>query len=232
MYNLPILTPRLALVASFVRNNVKVVDIGTDHAYLPVWLELSNICSSCIAADIKRGPLERAENTVKKYNANTVKLRLSDGLTEIFPQEADDIIIAGMGGELIISIINNCKWLNDSSKHLILQPMTAQDELRQGLYEHGFEIQSEAVAKETNKLYVIMSVQYCGFKFTPDKLFCVAGKLFESDDPYAREYIESKIEKLQKKAAGLSKAKVRMKELEEVKELLSQLLIKTAQYKI
>jgi tRNA (adenine22-N1)-methyltransferase len=223
MNNPPILSPRLALVASFVRNNTQVVDIGTDHAYLPVWLALTNRCSSCIAADIKTGPLGHAENTVKKYNANTVKLRLSDGLTEILPQEADDIIIAGMGGELIISIIENCKWLDDSNKHLVLQPMTAQDELRQGLYENGFEILSEAVAKESNKLYVVMSVCYCGVKDTPKKLFCITGKLFESDDPLAKEYIAKKIEKLQKKGAGLRKAKVRTKELEDVEELIRQL---------
>jgi tRNA (adenine22-N1)-methyltransferase len=227
MNKLPVLTPRLALVASFVRNNVKVVDIGTDHAYIPVWLTLSNICSGCIAADIKSGPLGRAENTVKKYNADHVKLRLSDGLYGILPQEADDIIIAGMGGELIISIIESCEWLMDSGKHLILQPMTAQDELRKGLYEHGFEILCESVAKENNKLYVVMTVQYCGVKFTPDKKFCIVGSLFESDDELAREYIANKIEKLKKKAAGLSKAKVRTAELSDVEDLLSQFKIRS-----
>jgi tRNA (adenine22-N1)-methyltransferase len=219
----PKLTPRLALVASFVRKNAKVVDIGTDHAYIPVWLALSDLCSSCIAADIKEGPLERAENTVKKYNVSTVKLRQSDGLISILPDEADDIIIAGMGGELIISIIEKCEWLNDNNKQLILQPMTAHDELRQGLYERGFEILNEAVAKEKNKLYVVMTVRYCGIKFTPDKLFCTVGKLIEKNDPISKEYIASKIEKLQKKAAGLKKAKIMTKELYVVEEILRNL---------
>jgi tRNA (adenine22-N1)-methyltransferase len=226
MDNLPVLTPRLALVASLVRDNINVVDIGTDHAYIPVWLTLANKCNCCIAADIKKGPLGRAEDTVLKYNANAVKLRLSNGLDEILPNEADDIIIAGMGGVLILQIINKCEWLFDCSKHLVLQPMTAQDELRQGLYENGFEILEEAVAKEGNKLYVVMSVCYCGIKYTPDKLFCITGKLIDSNDPLAKEYIASKREKLLKKTVGLRKAKIIAKELAEVEETLKSLEFK------
>lgn len=223
MNNLPVLTPRLALVASLVHDNIKVVDIGTDHAYIPVWLTLTNKCSDCIAADIKKGPLGRAENTVLRYNANAVKLRLSNGLDDIMPSEADDIIIAGMGGVLILQIINKCEWLFDCNKHLVLQPMTAQEELRQGLYENGFEIIEEAVAKEGSKLYVVMSVCYCGIKYTPDKLFCITGKLIDSDDPLAKEYIASKREKLIKKVNGMRKAKIITEELNELEKTIKSL---------
>jgi tRNA (adenine22-N1)-methyltransferase len=124
--NLPKLTPRLALIASKVRKSTVVCDIGTDHAYLPVYFVNSGISLFAIAADIKVGPLQKAKQTIEKYNAaDKVKTILSNGFLEIDKTSFQDAIIAGMGGELIAEIIENAPFLKDGDRTLILQPMTA-----------------------------------------------------------------------------------------------------------
>ncbi|MDR3645372.1 MAG: class I SAM-dependent methyltransferase, partial [Clostridia bacterium] len=172
MKDLPPLTPRLRAVASLVREGVNVADIGTDHAYLAVWLVRSGGCGRCIACDVNAGPLERARETLRAYGAqDRVELRLADGLDAVRAQEADDVVIAGMGGELIAEIIARCGWLRESSKHLVLQPMTAQPELRRALCRSGFEIVREGAAREGAKLYVVISAVFTGRVSEPDELF-------------------------------------------------------------
>ena len=105
------LDSRLLMCADFVRKDAKLADIGTDHAYLPLWLCLSGKCPSAIAADINPEPLSRGEAAIKNANAeNLVKTRLSNGLEKIASGEADDVVIAGMGGELISTILVNCPF--------------------------------------------------------------------------------------------------------------------------
>lgn len=90
---------RLALCADFVRDGAKVADIGTDHAYLPVWLCRIGRCDTAIAADINPLPLERGIETINNSGLNNrIEARLSNGLEKISGDEADDIVIAGMGG--------------------------------------------------------------------------------------------------------------------------------------
>lgn len=206
----PHLTARLALVASFVRNGAKIADIGTDHAYVPVFLVNSGISPCAVASDVKSGPLERAVCTARTYGADQkMKFILTDGLDKIEPNSADDIIIAGMGGELIAAIIGRCEWLKDPAKHLILQPMTSQEELRWFLCENGYAIEKESVAKERHgqKLYVVMSVYYSGKIRKIDTLYSYVGELALTGGKNGRDYLENKAKLLEKKAAGLSHAK-------------------------
>ena len=94
-----VLSPRLAMCASFVRRGCRMADIGTDHAYLPVWLVKSGYIKSAVAADIRPGPLENGRRTIQTYHVQRqVSTRLTDGLLQISPEECDDIVIAGMGG--------------------------------------------------------------------------------------------------------------------------------------
>lgn len=111
---------RLRLCAEFVRNGAKLADIGSDHAYLPVWLCQNGKCPSAIAADINPEPLKRGHDTVVEANlTDKIETRLSDGLKSINSGEADDIVIAGMGGELIARIIGDCGFSKDKSKQFI-----------------------------------------------------------------------------------------------------------------
>lgn len=220
MKTLPKLTPRLHAVASLVRCGKRAADIGTDHGYLAVWLTKSGTCPSCIACDVNEGPLQRAQETVRVYGAQEmVSLRLSDGLDAVRPMEADDIVIAGMGGELIAKIIARCEWLRGGEKHLVLQPMTAQPELRKVLCENGFEILREVVAREGEKLYVVMSAVYSGRVFEPDALFMLTGKIPQNRDELSGAYLRKLAQTMQKQVDGMAKAKQMPEGMEETRQL-------------
>ena len=210
-HNLPNLTARLKLVKSFVREGRTVADIGTDHAYLPVYLVNSGICPHAVACDIREGPLKRAKMTAEEYNASgKIDFYLTDGLEGIKENQADDIVIAGMGGELISEIILKCNWIKNPEKHLILQPMTAQEDLRAFLCENGFKIDKEAVAleKQGQKCYLVISAYYDGKKRCADPYFCYTGLLAEGGQNEL-VYLKQKANSLYKKANGLKKAKSR-----------------------
>ena len=115
------LKPRLQTAADMVRIGSRVADIGTDHAYLPASLILSGKIPSAVAADLRKGPLENAEETVRNNHIeDRVQLRLSDGLKCVSPDEADDIVIAGMGGILISEILTAAEWVRNPRYKLIL----------------------------------------------------------------------------------------------------------------
>lgn len=208
--NLPNLTPRLKTVMNFVRPGRTVADIGTDHAYLPVFLVNSGISPNAVASDVKEGPLSRAKLTAKNYRAaEKIKFLLSDGLDKIKESEADEIIIAGMGGELISEIISKCEWIKNPQKHLILQPMTAQEQLRSFLCQNGFAIEKEsaAVEKHGKKCYLIMSVFYDGKVREADEFYCLTGEL-KSGGENERAYLNRTVTALLKKANGISMSKI------------------------
>ena len=115
------LDERLKTVAALVRPGSRVADIGTDHGYLPVYLVKEGICPRAIAADLRSGPLESARRHVTAAGlSDRIDLRLGDGLTPIEPQEVDDMIIAGMGGETIAGILAAADWVRQPRLRLIL----------------------------------------------------------------------------------------------------------------
>lgn len=201
------LDSRLALCADFVRNGSRVADIGTDHAYLPVWLCKNNIAKSAIAADINPAPLQHGRQTIEKYNAqDMVTTCLSNGLEKISSNNIDDIIIAGMGGELIVSILSNAPWIKNSKYHFILQPMTKAEILREYLYSNGFDIECEKVALAENKLYTVMSVFYTGIVEDNTKLRKYYGKINPMESRNNYEYIIKVANALIKKGSAIEKA--------------------------
>lgn len=196
---------RLALCAELVRNNARIADIGTDHAYLPIWLARTGRISHAIAADLRPEPLHSGKENIAKYHVeNMIETRLSDGLTAITADEVDDIIIAGMGGELIAKIIDAAPWVRDNKKHLILQPMTKSEHLREYLYKNGFEIIKENAVVADNKVYSVMCCVYSEKEIVFDNTAIYIGKLNEDNSDAAREYILGKIKMLELKANGLS----------------------------
>ncbi len=196
------LDKRLELCASFVRDGIKIADIGTDHAYLPIWLMLNNKIESALACDINEGPLMSGRADVLRYNlADKITLRLSDGLKNVKETEADDIIIAGMGGELIARIINDCDWAKNEEKRIILQPMTKCEVLIKELYENGFEILEQKACECDKKHYTVMLVQYTGKCQTPKRSFLYTGKLDVTDEQ-AKVYLSHIISHLEKRTRG------------------------------
>ena len=112
---------RLSLCADYVREGSRLADIGTDHGYLPIALCQSGKIPSALACDINPLPLRSAEENIARFGlSKKIQTRLSDGLKEVSPDEADDVVIAGMGGELIRDILTAAPWVKDGEKHLVL----------------------------------------------------------------------------------------------------------------
>ena len=166
------LTPRLYAAAAFCRDDSFVADIGTDHAYLPIYLCLEGKARGAVASDINAGPVERAVENIKKYGLEqSISVRRADGLAGIEVFRPDDIMILGMGGELIARIIEDAPWTKDNGINLCLQPMTHPEYLRKFLLDNGYEIIDEAIAEE-EKIYQIILARYSGVSdsYTPEEL--------------------------------------------------------------
>ena len=197
------LDSRLSLCASFVRQDSKLADIGTDHAYLPVWLCQNGVCKSAVAADINPEPLSRGQLTIAQAGLeDKVKTRLSDGLKGISADEADDIVIAGMGGELIAKIILDCEYSRDKDKRFILQPMTKSELLIERLCQNGFEILSQDCCVASNKCYTVLLVQYSGEKRAYSEVYPYICELKPKENETHLRFIKAHIERLLKKANG------------------------------
>ncbi len=159
------LDARLSAVASLVRDGVTLYDIGSDHAYLPASLLTQNKIPFAYICDVARGPLSKAEKTVNEYGVgDKCRLCLSDGMKSVDVIPPCDISIAGMGGELIASIIDACPDVRNPDVRLVLQPMTRGEELRKYLCENGFEILYEITVFE-GKYYTVISCRYTGNKY-------------------------------------------------------------------
>ncbi len=194
------LNNRLALCAEMVRRGTRIADIGTDHAYLPVWLVRAGFASFALACDIKAEPLKAGELTIKKYHAeDLIETRLCDGLRGVKSDEVDDIIIAGMGGETIVHILSDAQWLKDKSKRLILQPMSKHELVISWLGENGFEIKEHRCTVAENKIYTAFCAEFTGSKKTPDEIFNYTGHL-KSSDENDRRFLYSTVNHLEKKS--------------------------------
>lgn len=197
------LSPRLALIAGWVPPGAKLADVGTDHAYLPVWLTLHGRVASAIASDLRKGPLERARATGRTYGAEGIDFRLGDGLAFIRPDEADTIVIAGMGGENIAAILAAAPWTADGRHTLLLQPQTRAEELRRFLMDHGYAITREALVCDRGTIYPVMEAGAGEMTLSLGQLWGGA-KLLR--DPLGDRYIIEKIIRLQGAVAGLNRS--------------------------
>lgn len=153
------ITPRLRCIINHT-NGKKIADIGTDHAYIPIYLIENNISEYVIASDIGKGPAEIAKSNIENHNiSDKIEVRIGNGLSVLKEDEVNTIIIAGMGGQLISEIID--ADLNTAKKcSLVLQPMNAQYELRKYLITNGFKITDEDIAIEGFKIYNIINAEY------------------------------------------------------------------------
>lgn len=162
------LSPRLRTAVPFVRPGHLLCDVGTDHAYLPIYLCQAGILTPqphraicAIASDIREGPVERARLHVSAAGLTdrilTVRTPGLDGLDRYAPT---DITIFGMGGELIVSILEKADFVCSPDVRLILQPMTHPEILRQWLLSHGFRIMGERLSSEEQRLYQTICAGY------------------------------------------------------------------------
>lgn len=154
---------RLRKCAELVRDGAVLADVGTDHAYLPIFLLEEGKIERAVLSDINKGPLDRAYDNVREANlVDKTELVLTDGAAALEGKGITDYTIAGMGGELIASIIENAPHLKDEGISLVLQPMSRPEALRSYLYENGFSIDMEEYVFDEGKYYVAMRASYTG----------------------------------------------------------------------
>ena len=154
-----VLSKRLEAVTAFVDKGMSAADVGTDHAYVPIALVERGICPFVIAMDVKPGPLERAGENIAAHHLNgRISTRLSNGLEALADKEADCVIISGMGGSLILKILQEAGSLLYSLKTLVLSPQSDQDRVREWLWQRGFGFADEVMVEEDGKFYVVMKI--------------------------------------------------------------------------
>ncbi len=219
------LSPRLKMVADMVRPGVVAADIGTDHAYMPIYLLEKRICPTVIAADLKQGPLENARMSVSFAGlTDKIDVRLSDGLDRIEAHEAQDIIIAGMGGNLIVELLARTAWLRDSEKRLLIQPMSHAEVVREYLCKNRFKILFEQACFEGSRVYTAMCAS---FQDAPLQSFGSAyyyiGELVKSGSAAADWHIEKTYKRLAKRMNALAVSDINPEEVAHLQAILKDI---------
>ncbi len=222
------LSKRLSAVASMVTEGNRLVDVGCDHGYLPLYLYLNKKIPSAIAMDVRPGPLSRAREHIAEYGLEKyIETRLSDGLLALSPGEGDTLTIAGMGGPLMERILTAKEEVRESFRELILQPQSDIPHFRRFLREIGWEIVEEEIVLEDGKFYPMMKAVRGEARtvpgdmpYTPEEAF--GGLLLKKRHPVLKLYLERELrirneilEKLKEAAAD-----DRRKEVEEERRLI------------
>lgn len=153
------LSLRLAAIGELVTEGNRLVDVGCDHGYLPVYLIQNKKIPSAIAMDVGKGPLMRAKEHIEEYGLTEyIETRLSDGLSKLAAGEGDTLVIAGMGGPLMERILSQGSKVTESFQEMILQPQSDIPHFRKFIYEKGWKIIAENLILEDGKYYPMMKV--------------------------------------------------------------------------
>lgn len=224
------LSKRMQMIANMVKPSAVVADIGTDHGYIPIWLAKNRIAQHVIAADVRKGPLARAQEHISESGLeDRIELRLGNGLHVLSPGEAERIIIAGMGGLLMIQILSDCPDIAAKAEELILSPQSDIDSVRKYLHQAGFCIEAEDMTEEEGKYYTVMRCRPgtdCTY-LPEDYLF--GRDLIEKAHPVLLDYLHKKAEKTEQIMEQLSgmnteKCQKRIAEMDRERTLITDAL--------
>lgn len=217
------LSERLCAVASFIEPCGTVADVGTDHGYLPVWLLQTHTAQYVFASDIHAGPLDRARSSAAEYSLeNRIRFELCDGLQFAGADAADTVVVAGMGGETIISILAAAPWTKQA-RRLVLQPQSKIAELTEWLQQNGYTLADAKLCLDAGKLYRVLDVRGC----PADTAVVVEDLLLRRRDALLPRYFAEKSARLCRAIAGMERAEQRemtaelqrgRKELERIKQ--------------
>ncbi len=201
------LSKRMRMVADMVPRSEIVADIGCDHGYLSIWLVREGVADHVIAMDLRSGPLSRAQENIRFFHQEEyVETRLSDGVEKLLVGEAETLVFAGMGGELMSGLLKKGEAQVQAAKCLVLQPQSDVTMVRTELRRQGYVIDKEDCCVEDGKYYVVMRA----FHGTPVNARTsyedIYGRyLTERRHPVYREFLE---EELRKKQAMLTQLRV------------------------
>lgn len=215
---------RLTTAAALVTQGYTLADVGTDHGYIPIYLLQQKKIPAAIAMDINEGPLERAKEHIALYGLQAyIQTRLSDGVAALKPGEVEAVLIAGMGGGLVMHILKDGEKVCQSAKELILQPQSEIEHVREFLREEGYTILAEDMVYEDGKFYPMMKVQYQGENVEELKLSDLyGGLLLQNRHPVLKTFLEKERliytgikENLAKQPAS-EKIRMRLAEVEDI----------------
>lgn len=224
------LSKRLKAVSGLVTKGNRVADIGTDHGYVPIYLVESGNIPGAIAMDINRGPVLRAKKHILEHGlSDYIETRLSDGVGALKQEEADSLVIAGMGGRLMVKILTEGTDVLQTIKELVLQPQSEIFLVRKFLQQNGYEILTERIVLEEGKYYPMMKAVK-GFMNYDKEIFFRYGKiLLENRDEILGEFLEKEKKSLQNISQNLEDksseaVKARKQELAEEIQLIKEAL--------
>lgn len=225
------LSKRLKWIVEKLNKTEVIMDIGTDHGYIPIYLIKNNIAQKVIASDINKEPLNKAKiNASLDGVLDKIDLRLGGGLSPLKNKEANSVIIAGMGGNLIRDILENDLNKVKNLDYLILQPAQNPEVLRKYLYKNDYEILDEDICLDENQYYEIFKVRYKAGDYISleDIFYEISPMMLNKKLPLLKSYIESKIEKNEKVIDFIKDntehAIIRKNELKEKNKRLERLL--------
>ncbi|WBW95759.1 tRNA (adenine(22)-N(1))-methyltransferase [Oceanirhabdus sp. W0125-5] len=186
---------RLDEIINMIDKCERLADIGTDHGYLAIKAIKINKVNRAIASDINKGPLMKARTNIERYNMNEkIVCRLGSGLETLKVGEADCIVIAGMGGNLIRDILLKSRKIAETTPQMILQPTQNPEVLRKFLVENGYKILQENLCIDNNIFYEIIKVIYDGVERKNDEIsYEISDKLIELGNNTVEAYIKHKI---------------------------------------
>lgn len=201
------LPKRLAALAAFIPHGSIAADIGTDHAYLPIFLVKQGICRFVIATDLREGPFQSAKHKIKEHTLeDRISLRLGDGLQPLKPGEVEVVVLAGMGGNTIRGILAGAPPTLAGIKRLVMQPMADAGDLRNWLAANGWKIADEELVEEDGRIYVVIAAEP-GCEATCDPLYLELGpRLLEKKSPLLERHLNSFMVKYERVLAGLALA--------------------------
>lgn len=198
---------RLRALADLVPPKSRVADIGTDHAYLSVYLVENGKAEFVVAGDKNSGPCEAAARTVRlSGHEDRISVRQGDGLSVLAPGEVDTICIAGMGGGLMCEILGACPKVLKAVGTLVLQPMNDSLELRRWMYRHSWHIEDETLAVAEGRLYEIVMAKK-GRRRQPSRIMMEIGPiLWEKKTELLRHHMKALLFRNKRIAAGMEKS--------------------------
>lgn len=207
--------------ASRASAGAPAADVGTDHGFVPIRLIEEGAASRVIAMDVRKGPLERAREHVALYGMeNQIETRLSDGLTKLQPGEAETVIIAGMGGELMLRILRDGAHVRDTIRHWILSPQSELSQFRHGLEDLGLTIVNEIMVEEEGKYYTIITAEPGYMHYEKESEYRYGSLLIQQESPILAEFLKKELAQYQgilkhlKNQTGEG-ARIRMEEIKE-----------------
>lgn len=196
---------RLAAIAAMVPAGSRVADIGTDHAYIPIYLVTQGISPFTVAGDVHKGPYQSARDTVSRMAlGDKIAIRFGDGFQVLAPGEVDTAIIAGMGGANIIEILSSRPEITGTLTRLILQPMLAASAVRRWLAGNGWRLVDEALVEDEGRIYEIILAEPGEATAIEPVLYDIGPVLWAKQPPLLKAHVAAIISQLKRVAAEMA----------------------------